>query len=60
MPDEHLLVQGGKQLEWITGGHIKAGFHEVVHNEMVEITKQANIRDGKLPWRIASTLFCQV
>lgn len=32
MPDRHLLVQGGKQLEWITGGYIKAGFHEVIHN----------------------------
>jgi len=29
----NLLVQAGKQLEHITGGLIKAGFHEVVVNE---------------------------
>lgn len=23
-------MQAGKQLEWMTGGYIKAGFHEVV------------------------------
>ena len=27
VPEGHLLVQGGKQLEWMTGGYIKAGFH---------------------------------
>lgn len=27
VPTGQLLVQGGKQLEWITGGYIKAGFH---------------------------------
>jgi isopenicillin N synthase-like dioxygenase len=32
VPEGHLLVQAGKQLEWLTGGYIKAGFHEVVHN----------------------------
>lgn len=30
MPDGCLLLQAGKQLEWLTGGHITAGFHEVV------------------------------
>jgi hypothetical protein len=29
----YLLVQAGKQLEHITGGLIKAGYHEVVVNE---------------------------
>jgi len=29
----YLLVQAGKQLEHITGGLIKAGFHEVVVND---------------------------
>lgn len=28
--DGCLLVQAGKQFEWLTGGHVKAGFHEVV------------------------------
>jgi len=30
VPDGHLLLQAGKQLEWLTGGDILAGFHEVV------------------------------
>jgi len=29
----YLLVQAGKQLEHITGGLVKAGFHEVVVNK---------------------------
>jgi isopenicillin N synthase-like dioxygenase len=29
----YLLVQAGKQLEHMTGGLIKAGFHEVVVND---------------------------
>jgi isopenicillin N synthase-like dioxygenase len=29
----YLLVQAGKQVEHLTGGLIKAGFHEVVVNE---------------------------
>jgi len=40
MPEGHLLVQCGKQLEWLTGGLIKAGYHEVIHNELVEKAKQ--------------------
>jgi len=28
--DGCLLVQAGKQFEWLTGGAVKAGFHEVV------------------------------
>lgn len=27
IPEGHLLVQAGKQLEWLTGGYVKAGFH---------------------------------
>lgn len=39
VPDGCLLVQAGKQLERLTGGHVLAGFHEVrpaglVHGEM--------------------------
>lgn len=33
VPEGHLLIQAGKQLEWFTGGYIKAGFHEVVFTE---------------------------
>jgi isopenicillin N synthase-like dioxygenase len=38
-PGNNLLVQAGKQLEHITGGLIKAGFHEVVVNDQtVEVS----------------------
>ena len=26
VPEGHLLLQAGKQLEWFTGGHIRQGF----------------------------------
>lgn len=29
IPDGCLLIQAGKQMEWLTGGFVKAGFHEV-------------------------------
>ena len=33
IPDGCLLVQAGKQIEYLTGGHVLAGFHEVVVND---------------------------
>ena len=29
IPPGCLLLQAGKQLEWLTGGYVKAGMHEV-------------------------------
>jgi isopenicillin N synthase-like dioxygenase len=29
IPSGCLLIQAGKQMEWLTNGHIRAGFHEV-------------------------------
>lgn len=29
IPDGCLLLQAGKQLEWLTGGYVRAGMHEV-------------------------------
>ncbi|EIW71350.1 hypothetical protein TREMEDRAFT_67719 [Tremella mesenterica DSM 1558] len=59
IPPECLLVQAGKQLEWATGGLIKAGFHEVV---CTEATLQAmERRKREFPDRplnrISSTFF---
>jgi len=31
VPEGHLLLQAGKQFEWVTGGHINCGFHEVIY-----------------------------
>lgn len=57
VPEGCLLVQAGKQFEYATGGHVLAGFHEVV---VVDETMAAieRARDaGRSLWRISSTLF---
>jgi isopenicillin N synthase-like dioxygenase len=57
IPDGCLLVQAGKQMEFLTGGQVKAGFHEV---SVVEETLEAIQRQkdaGRPLWRISSTLF---
>jgi len=35
VPEGHLLIQAGKQLEWLTGGYISAGFHEIIYTKEV-------------------------
>lgn len=60
VPKGCLLLQAGKQLEWLTGGYITAGFHEVVVNEdtikAIEVAKEL-----KRPvWRVSSTLFSHI
>ncbi|EGN93121.1 hypothetical protein SERLA73DRAFT_172271 [Serpula lacrymans var. lacrymans S7.3] len=55
----YLLVQAGKQLEHLTGGLIKAGFHEVVVNEATvqTIGKRKITNPGRPCIRISSTFF---
>ncbi|KAK4109318.1 Clavaminate synthase-like protein [Canariomyces notabilis] len=55
----YLLVQAGKQLEYITGGLIKAGYHEVVVNERtVQVIEDRKTRFPERPLiRISSTFF---
>lgn len=58
-PGNYLLVQAGKQLEHITGGLVKAGYHEVVVNEKtIETieTRKKELPDRPLV-RISSTFF---
>ncbi|CAH0475899.1 unnamed protein product [Peronospora belbahrii] len=57
IPDGCLLVQAGKQMEYLTGGHIQAGFHEVVvaNSTLKTIAQRKNA--GKSLWRVSSTLF---
>ncbi len=54
------MIQAAKQLEWLTGGDIEAGFHEVIVTDStikaIESAKKAN----KSLWRVSSTLFCQI
>jgi isopenicillin N synthase-like dioxygenase len=55
----YLLVQAGKQLEHLTGGLVKAGYHEVVVNEATRAVIER--RKKEFPerplWRISSTMF---
>ncbi|PFH49691.1 hypothetical protein AMATHDRAFT_48528 [Amanita thiersii Skay4041] len=55
----YLLVQAGKQLEHITGGLIKAGFHEVVVNDrtLATIEKRKVQYPDRPLIRISSTFF---
>jgi isopenicillin N synthase-like dioxygenase len=60
IPENHLLIQGGKQLEWLTGGYLKAGFHEVIHNRKVENQVKENLKSGRSNWRVVNGLFSYV
>lgn len=57
VPDGCLLVQAGKQIEYLTGGHVLAGFHEVVVNAATVRTIDERRAAGKSLWRVSSTLF---
>ncbi|KAF4119931.1 hypothetical protein GMORB2_3619 [Geosmithia morbida] len=58
-PGNHLLVQAGKQIEYMTGGLIKAGYHEVVVNDATLAVVERRRREcPQRPLvRISSTLF---
>lgn len=57
VPDGCLLVQAGKQIEYLTGGHVLAGYHEViVNNKTVEVINKRKC-EGKSLWRVSSTCF---
>lgn len=58
-PGRHLLVQAGKQLEHLSGGLIKAGFHEVVVNEKTQAVIAAHkaAAPDRPVIRISSTFF---
>lgn len=57
IPKGCLLMQAGKQLEWITGGYILAGYHEVVVNDNTLKKMQKRKSMNKSLWRVSSTLF---
>lgn len=60
VPDGCLILQAGKQLEWVTGGEISAGFHEVVVcPDTLKAVDNAKEKNASL-WRISSTLFGHV
>ncbi|GAX84440.1 hypothetical protein CEUSTIGMA_g11860.t1 [Chlamydomonas eustigma] len=60
VPAGCLIVQAGKQLEWLTGGAIVAGMHEVVVNEdTIKGVLEAKAA-GRPLWRVSSTVFTHV
>ena len=60
VPDGCLLVQAGKQLEYLTGGHILAGFHEVSVNDRTMAAITAAQAAGRSLWRVSSTCFAHI
>jgi len=60
VPEGCLLIQAGKEIEWLTGGTIKAGYHEVVVNEGTLQAAQKAKEAGRPLWRISSTLFWHI
>eukprot|EP01117_Protostelium_nocturnum_P005102 TRINITY_DN1851_c0_g1_i1.p1 TRINITY_DN1851_c0_g1~~TRINITY_DN1851_c0_g1_i1.p1 ORF type:complete len:347 (-),score=141.26 TRINITY_DN1851_c0_g1_i1:69-1109(-) len=57
VPDGCLLIQAGKQIEWLTGGEINAGFHEVIASEATLQAIERAKANGSSLWRVSSTLF---
>jgi isopenicillin N synthase-like dioxygenase len=60
VPEGCLLLQAGKQLEYLTGGHVKAGMHEVLLSEATLQAAEAAKAKGHCLWRVSSTLFAHV
>jgi len=60
VPEGCLLVQAGKQIEYLTAGHCMAGFHEVVINDATLGVIQQRKEEGKSLWRVSSTLFSHI
>jgi isopenicillin N synthase-like dioxygenase len=58
-PGNYLLVQAGKQLEHLSGGLVKAGFHEVVVNDatLQAIERRKQEAPERPLVRISSTFF---
>ncbi|OIW07966.1 hypothetical protein TanjilG_20067 [Lupinus angustifolius] len=55
-----LLIQTGKQIEWLTGGDCIAGMHEVVvTNKTIDAIRLAEEQKRSL-WRVSSTLFAHI
>ncbi|KAJ1928673.1 hypothetical protein IWQ60_001821 [Tieghemiomyces parasiticus] len=64
VPDGCLLVQTGRQMEWLTGGEVLAGYHEVVVTEAtrraMEARRKAGREDHTPQWRVSSTFFLHI
>ncbi|KAL2652342.1 hypothetical protein R1flu_020470 [Riccia fluitans] len=57
VPPGCLLLQAGKELEWLTGGECSAGMHEVVVTDKTVQAIEAARKAGRSLWRVSSTVF---
>ncbi len=53
-------MQAGRQLEYLTGGHIVPAYHEVIYTEGVKEGREKALKEGRIPWRVSSTLFAHI
>jgi len=60
VPKQCLLLQAGKQFEWLTGGEVLSGFHEVVVCDATLEAMENARKAGRSLWRVSSTLFGHV
>lgn len=60
VPDGCLLLQAGKEFEYLTGGYVLAGFHEVVYTDATEEAVQRAKAENRPLWRVSSTLFSHI
>lgn len=44
----------------MTGGYINCGFHEVIYTDAVKEAKDKAVKEGRIPWRVSSTLFSHI
>lgn len=60
VPPGCLLVQAGQQFEYLTGGYVLAGFHEVIVNDATVAAIEAAKKASRSLWRVSSTLFSHI
>lgn len=53
VPPGYLLLQVGRELEYLTGGYCMAGFHEVIINQQAKDV----LEQSKTSWRVSTTVF---
>lgn len=60
LPAGCILIQAGRQLEWLTGGLIRAGMHEVVCSDATALAMQRAAAAHRPLWRVSSTVFAHI
>ncbi|PIN12696.1 Iron/ascorbate family oxidoreductase [Handroanthus impetiginosus] len=55
-----LLIQTGKQIEWLTAGECIAGMHEVVVTDCTIDAIKLAVEQNRCLWRVSSTLFAHI